>query len=229
MRLGKIIEKIRLDHGLTQTEFANKIGISQPHLWRIEHLKSLPSISILKTIARKFKIDYEHLRDVYEQELMEYEKEKIIKRAKVFDMNSKDFKTSQSKKRPIPVFSAPADFPKHFYDEFDPSLADEWFELRINNYSKVAGIKVQGNCMAPELKEGDKVFFVSIEEAGFVSGDIVLVEFENGEREIRRIRDRGEYYSLEAENPAYSPIFVKKDEEGKTFRILAKKIIMIRE
>jgi XRE family transcriptional regulator, regulator of sulfur utilization len=51
MNLGKSIQDIRKQKGLTQTEFAKKSGITQTYLSQIENNHKEPNLSILKSIS----------------------------------------------------------------------------------------------------------------------------------------------------------------------------------
>jgi DNA-binding XRE family transcriptional regulator len=54
IHIGKRIKQIREQAGMTQAEFADEIGIGQPHLSRIEREESEPSMEVLRKIARRF-------------------------------------------------------------------------------------------------------------------------------------------------------------------------------
>lgn len=56
------IKQIRKEHGLTQTEFGNRIGISNPSVSTIESGKNSPSGQTIKAICREFGINEEWLR-----------------------------------------------------------------------------------------------------------------------------------------------------------------------
>jgi transcriptional regulator with XRE-family HTH domain len=49
--LGSIIRKLRLSRGLEQVEFADRTGISQSHLSKIENGEANPSLRTLKKMA----------------------------------------------------------------------------------------------------------------------------------------------------------------------------------
>ncbi|MCL1076679.1 XRE family transcriptional regulator [Parashewanella spongiae] len=50
MTLGQIIKQIRVEKALSQPELAEKIGIEQSYLSKLENDKSLPSNEMLQAI-----------------------------------------------------------------------------------------------------------------------------------------------------------------------------------
>ncbi|MBE8167352.1 MAG: helix-turn-helix transcriptional regulator, partial [Shewanella sp.] len=59
MTLGQIIKKCRVEKGLSQPELADKIGIEQSYLSKLENDKSLPSNDMLQAILLAFDIKLE--------------------------------------------------------------------------------------------------------------------------------------------------------------------------
>ncbi|KXI29120.1 helix-turn-helix domain-containing protein [Paraglaciecola hydrolytica] len=59
MTLGKRIRNLRAHHNLSQPELAEKIGIEQSYLSKLENDKSLPSNEIFNNILRAFNLSLE--------------------------------------------------------------------------------------------------------------------------------------------------------------------------
>lgn len=59
------IKELRLRLGLSQTEFAHKIGVSRSYIAQIEGGKSEPSISLLKNITKTFELFSDYFLDDY--------------------------------------------------------------------------------------------------------------------------------------------------------------------
>lgn len=60
--LGKYVEIIRIDKGLSQRQLAEKAGISNTEVWRIESGKRKnPSPLVLKALAPQLGVSYEDL------------------------------------------------------------------------------------------------------------------------------------------------------------------------
>ncbi len=55
-RLGHQIQKLRKETGLTQEEFAEKLGISRTHMGHIEQGRKTPSIKLMEKIAKALKV-----------------------------------------------------------------------------------------------------------------------------------------------------------------------------
>lgn len=70
--LGKRIREYRMKHSLTQFELAEKIGIDDKHLSRIELGKNMPQAVIMEKLAGAFGIEvkdlfeYSHLKPAAE-------------------------------------------------------------------------------------------------------------------------------------------------------------------
>jgi putative transcriptional regulator len=59
--LGKKVQKLRKEHGLTQEELAHQLGISRVYMGFIEQGRESPSLKLLMKISRKFKVKVENL------------------------------------------------------------------------------------------------------------------------------------------------------------------------
>lgn len=57
--IGERIKSIRKSHSMTQTEFANKLCISRPHITNIENNKETPSRTVIRLISLLFKVSEE--------------------------------------------------------------------------------------------------------------------------------------------------------------------------
>jgi transcriptional regulator with XRE-family HTH domain len=51
MDIGNTIKKIRIEKGFKQNEFAEKCGLTQAYLSKIENNQKEPTLNVLKTIA----------------------------------------------------------------------------------------------------------------------------------------------------------------------------------
>lgn len=64
--IGEKIKDIRKSNKLTQQQFADSLGISRPHLSKIESNKENASDSVLKLISNLYDVNYEWLTSVNE-------------------------------------------------------------------------------------------------------------------------------------------------------------------
>ncbi len=62
-KVGNLIKKIRMDHNLTQEDFAKELGVTYQAVSKWENGKSLPDISILKEICNKYNYSLNDLLD----------------------------------------------------------------------------------------------------------------------------------------------------------------------
>jgi transcriptional regulator with XRE-family HTH domain len=67
MTLGKKLKTLRADHNLSQPELAEKIGIEQSYLSKLENDKSVPSNEIFKNILHAFDLTLEQFVSVFTQ------------------------------------------------------------------------------------------------------------------------------------------------------------------
>jgi len=60
-KLGRKIQKLRKDTGLSQEEFAERINISRTHMGHIEQGRKKPSLELLEKIAKQLKVKVNEL------------------------------------------------------------------------------------------------------------------------------------------------------------------------
>lgn len=63
-RVGDRIKEIRKKNNMTQQEFANSLGISRPHLSKIETSKENASDSVIKLISKLYSVSYDWLTSI---------------------------------------------------------------------------------------------------------------------------------------------------------------------
>lgn len=61
-KLGKRIQKLRKEIGLTQEELAEKLNISRTHIGHIEQGRKSPSIKLMEKIAKSLRVK---VRDIF--------------------------------------------------------------------------------------------------------------------------------------------------------------------
>lgn len=59
--IGERIKKIRKDHGMTQQELANRLGITQSYVAQIESAKKEPNCEILLKFALIFRVSLDYV------------------------------------------------------------------------------------------------------------------------------------------------------------------------
>lgn len=63
MSIGERIKTVRLDNGLKQAEFAQRLGIGQTHVSKIEKDRENPSETLIRFISYMFGVNYEWLKE----------------------------------------------------------------------------------------------------------------------------------------------------------------------
>jgi transcriptional regulator with XRE-family HTH domain len=58
---AKRLEKLRVKKGLSQVEFAERIGVSRQAVWKMESGFMNPSVETLKLIAKLFNVTTDYL------------------------------------------------------------------------------------------------------------------------------------------------------------------------
>lgn len=64
-KIGNVIRNIRKENNLTQTAFADRLGVSPQAVSKWENGKNLPDISTLKEIKKEFKVNIDDIIDGY--------------------------------------------------------------------------------------------------------------------------------------------------------------------
>ena len=191
--IGSRIKAARLAKGLTQTEFAEALGIVQGFLSSIEGGKKRPSDTLLIALCHHYRINEEWLftgsGDMFrEHDLAEKTREDLL--------------PTQT-----PLFKKiPAGFPENISKEqiYDyVSLPN----VPAGCYALVA----YGDFMAPTIRDGDLVIFST--KGNLENGDIVLANNRWGDAILRKYRLKDEETFLASDNPVYLPF--KPDTETK--------------
>lgn len=86
-RIGKFISEERNRHGLTQAELGEKLGVTDKTIGNWEHARSMPDISILKSICIILDLELDELLDGKRKSIVkEKSKERLIKNNKLIGL-----------------------------------------------------------------------------------------------------------------------------------------------
>ena len=77
LSIGSRIRKVRLNHGLKQDEFAEKIGVNRHSLSRIESGKQQPPLDILGALCSVYKVDANWILNGVEQQTDDVDFERL--------------------------------------------------------------------------------------------------------------------------------------------------------
>jgi len=222
MSVGERIKQLRELLGLTQTEFASRIGLTYKMLGLYEKGKYEPSEKVLRLISSTFGVSYEWLKEGKGE--MWVRKDKALLEGAGARLNEFPERLFR-----IPVVGdAGVGFPK--------SPAD----IKLVGYILVSketlqkggrfAIQVRGDSMEPTLHNGDFLVFKPYVGDGsdIPSGKIVVVRNIGGELIVKRLVRINGLILLTSDNPKYPPIPPERAEEEE-LRIVGVAIKIVRE
>ncbi len=196
MEIGKRLKILREKLGLSQSEFAKKIGTSQGYLSELERNLKKPGSDLLLSLKRLFNVSTDWL--LTGEGPMFIKKPYWLEREEEAQAFAKEFGAIYVK--PVPVLGyVPAGFPS----EIPEDAIIEYIHLPDipdNCYVFIA----KGDSMSPLIKEGDYIVVVNNQE--IVSGNIVVYQNEWGEVSVKRFRRKDNKIFLVPENPEYPTI-----------------------
>ena len=210
MSIGLRIRELRNKKGLSQIEFANKIGVKQSPLSQMESGKILPSIETLSNIIRIFNISYSWLIDGVENETKseenviqkkydnnydkKYDKPKVKKMSynepEEATYNIANLPTTRKTKdaiypvQEVPLYNLEATAGLKELFSGGKSATAILDTIKIPHLPKCDGaISVTGDSMYPLLKSGDMVLYKEIPLDSIFYGEMYLLAYKIDEWE----------------------------------------------
>lgn len=198
--VGEYIKAKREEKDLSARELAKRAGISDGHVIYIEKGQRKPTFDIMMKIIGALNADAQE----------------FLQETGYLPINIEPAKLK--KIRPIPVISwITAGKWNEVCDSFQPGDADEWIESDVKGRN-VFALRVKGDSMEPEFKEGEIVIINPHIEAK--SGDFVVIKNDdNGEATFKQLKKYGDTIVLHPLNSKYPDIELKK---GTKYRIVGK-------
>lgn len=206
-KLGDLLKEARLKKGFTQTQVADKAGVSQPYYNLIENNKSSrpPSLYIVEQIANVLDSDTNNLSKIVQLMQLEYKK-RVVDKLEV--------RLGQAPKigpRPIPILKEIPNFIPDNPQDFSSEIVTDFYDPTVKD-PKAFMYEVEGDFMAPEIKKGDLLLICPVEIDKVENGDIVAITNGQGIRRLRRVTFESDEIILTAENSTY-PVMVWKKED----------------
>lgn len=182
------IKQIRRTHYLNQTEFANRIGVTQGAVSQWENGLTRPNLDQLRAISAAFNISVSDIVDETEQP-------------------RRDLDAINIRRSAVPILGTIACGQRITPDTTPEGHADLPDGIRAD-----FALRCKGDSMEPTLKDGDIILIRNQPEVE--NGQIAAVNV-NGETTLKRVYFRGDGLHLIADNPGYQPIFIPaySDEE----------------
>jgi len=89
---------------------------------------------------------------------------------------------------------------------------------------RIFGVRVDGDCMTPTLRDGDLVFVDTQFDLDTLNNRIVVVRIGGEETTLKRFFRRENGMELRPDNGAYPSIFVKPEEEPEIVGVVVKRV-----
>lgn len=218
MTLAQRIKNLRKELGFNQTEFAQKIGITQTSLSQIEGEKNGISYDVYKAIISEFKVDPVWLMDGVGSMFA--------------DAGAKD---GNSKRTAIPLVvqvgsdeeenivmvdkKAAAGYLQH---QQDPEFIAKLPAFRLPGYhgKTFRAFEISGDSMLPGIVSGDMIVGSYVESlADIKSGSVYVVVTHDGSIVAKRVTFLGsDTYELKSDNAVYEPYAVKSEDIAQVWK-----------
>ena len=229
-KIGERIRAVRLKEGLTQSEFAQKIGISGNRLSEYETKGDPPKSNILASIYRNFDVDATWL--LTGEGMMEKNKvpnEPLDKRIKEMEEKVKylidrDLNKTEGKVTAVPMYlhsiaaGHPADSTSSIEKHLDLPV------YMVKNPADTYAVKARGDSMAGSgIEEGDILIVDGSLEPQHKN---IVIASVNGEQTVKKLWIEKGNISLVPSNGNYTPVEITKDMD---FRVLGVVTWVIRQ
>jgi SOS-response transcriptional repressor LexA len=222
MTLAQRIKNLRKELGLNQTEFAQRIGITQTSLSQIEGEKNGISYDVYKSIVNEFKVDPMWLMDGI---------------GSMFgSSSSSDFGSAQSDKRsvlPLVVQVGPDEEENivmvdkkaaagYLQHQQDPEFIAKLPAFRLPGYrgKTFRAFEINGDSMLPGIVSGDMIVGSYVESLTDIkSGNVYIVVTHDGSIVAKRVSFLGnDTYELKSDNTVYEPYAVKAEDIAQVWK-----------
>jgi transcriptional regulator with XRE-family HTH domain len=203
---GKNLRHLRKLRGLTQDEFAQKLGIKRSLVGAYEEERADPRIDVLEIVMDMFKLSMD---DLLLNDLSNEGETYLAKRRKL-KMVSEDRATIQF----VPVKAAAG----YLAGYNDPEFVDELntFALPMLSPGDYRAFEIIGDSMLP-TPSGSVVVGEKVENLDYLKNDqpCIVVSRMDGivyKRVNKAARSKNSSFTLVSDNPSYPPYTIKADE-----------------
>lgn len=183
------LKELRQANELTQNKLAQILNISRSTIAMYETGASEPDNETLKKIAKYFNVSIDYLLDDENLEPLEMNRN-VIK---------------------VPVFGTiPAGIPVEMIED---TLIEDYEEIDASlgrGGGQFFGLKVKGNSMYPEFKNGDTIIFKKQETCE--NGQFCAVSINHTESTFKKVLKKDSGITLMPLNPDYEPLFFTNEE-----------------
>ena len=195
-RFNEQLKMLRREAGISQQEFANRIGISKSSVNMYERGEREPGFDVLEQIAAYFEVDMDFLLGKSEYR---------NKHAWLDQMGTGNMNSEKPKKGVVRINvlgSIPAGIPNEAYEDII-----DWEEIpeeMCTGGREYYGLRVKGDSMWPVFLEGDTI--IVHKTAVCESGDtcVVYVDGYDSTLKVVKFGEDGSI-TLQPKNPNYAP------------------------
>lgn len=182
------IKGLRQNYGITQSKLADKLNLSRSTIAMYETGASEPDFEIANKIADFFGVTLDYL--LGRENTLQEKKTDIVK---------------------IPVYGTiPAGIPTEMIDSSFIEDYEEISEELLKGGNTYFGLKVKGDSMYPEFRNGDTLILKKQEDCE--SGDFCAVSINHTESTFKKVIKQTNGITLQPLNPAYEPLFFTNQE-----------------
>lgn len=186
------LRNLRRKNNMTQTQLAEKLKVSSGTIAMWETEKRQPDLDTIKNIAEFFDVSIDSLL------------------GKNIDNNITSTSLDRKTVR-IPVYGTiPAGVP---IDMVEDSFIEDWEEIPadwLKGGKKFACLKVRGESMMPEFRDGDTLILQKVDDCE--SGSYCAVSINHTECTFKKVIKKMSGLTLMPLNPAFDPIFFTNKE-----------------
>lgn len=213
MTLGEIIKAYRETNKLSMDDFAKTSGISKTYISMLEKnvnkkngKEIVPTIETIGKAAKGMFMSFDELFAMLGDET----KVKL-------DATGSDKMTKKSIQVPV-LGNVAAGIPITAVEDV---IGYEEISEELAHTGEIFALKIKGDSMEPEIKNGDVVIVRSQEDAD--TGDIVIALVNGDDATCKRLVKYANGIRLMPVNPIYEPMYYANDEvEQKPVRIIGK-------
>ena len=195
MDIGTIITKYCEEHGMSSTEFANRVGVSRAYIYMLKRGKRykaekdvIPSVDTIEKLAKAMMMS--------SGELM----------ALITEKDKTTHKEGKSASIPL-VGRVAAGMPIHAEDNI---IGYVDIPKRVAEQNDMFALLIKGNSMYPEIKDGDIV--VVRKQTVVENRDIAIVRINGEDATCKRVEIADKGITLIPINPEYESKFFTKEE-----------------
>ena len=187
----KRLKELREKKKITMQELGDLLNVSRSTVSLYESRQRQPDLKTLKKIADIFNVSVDYLLG--------------------HETNNVELTLLKNNTVKIPIYGKiPAGVPMEMVDE---SYVDDYIEMdskQLRGSSTYFGLKVKGNSMFPEFRNGDIVIFR--QQSHCENGDFCAVSINHTECTFKKVLKKESGITLMPLNPDYEPMFFTKKE-----------------